>query len=313
MIRMQSARGARRGFTLIELLVVMAIIATLIGLLLPAVQKVRQAAARTYNMNQLHQLGLAIHNYESTRQKLPPTLSNIPGLPGSSNQTPYTVSLHMHLLPYVEADNIWKIIQANPGFFAWDVGTPRTRSYVIKPYLSKSDFTAGDGVALTDWGTANFAGNSWVFGHWATHPSTGATYGTTFFRTGYSIDDISDGSSNTIAFTEKYGLCNGASSGSLWAYPASTTSLFPAMVGLGESPYNFTINGVNATPPQFQPTDAQCDWRTGQGFSLSGIQVGLLDGSAKTFTGSSSTNSSAAYIWTQLLHPRDNTVTPGDY
>src|SRR5262249_39244494 len=114
------------GFTLIELLVVIAIIAILIGLLLPAVQKIREAAARMKCSNNLHQLGLAMHNYVSTYGKFP---KNAYG--GLANPTPLApqwkswenFSANYQLLPYIEQDNLYKLFSFTaPTFAAYAVG-----------------------------------------------------------------------------------------------------------------------------------------------------------------------------------------------
>src|SRR5262245_12699241 len=100
----------RRGFTLIELLVVIAIIAILIGLLLPAVQKVRAAAARTQSANNLKQMGLALHNYHDVKRRLPPTFGWDPKLSGSLGYSEGGAfgSAFFHILPYIEQGTLHK-------------------------------------------------------------------------------------------------------------------------------------------------------------------------------------------------------------
>ncbi len=155
----------RQGFTLIELLVVIAIIAILIGLLLPAVQKVRDAAARMQCSNNLKQIGLGLMNYESSYNKLPPA-SQMPYCYDPSNgislklrtkfgQNPFGPNWAILLLPYIEQDNLYKISGASgyPGFSPVPsdkkgnivVGLPFNLSWLsvvgtpVKTYLCPSD------------------------------------------------------------------------------------------------------------------------------------------------------------------------------
>src|SRR6476469_3004207 len=102
-------RTVRVGFTLIELLVVIAIIAILIGLLLPAVQKVREAAARSTCQNQLKQIGLAIANYEGANSSFPVGIVRTVGT-GNANSDGSAYFWSYFLLPYIEQDALYQSV-----------------------------------------------------------------------------------------------------------------------------------------------------------------------------------------------------------
>jgi len=262
----------RRGFTLIELLVVIAIIAILIGLLLPAVQKVRQAAARMTSSNNLKQMGLACHTCADTNGgTLPPVyIENwVDPNQGHLYGGPFlhmTGTAFFFLLPYIEQDNLYKLA-GNPG----SVYNNNIHTNIIKTYVATLDPTSGE--KTYGWGPGSYATNYQVFGR-PNHPwgwawgCMGAT----------NLVAIPDGTSNTILFAEKRAGCVGGSNGSngnLWAHGWWNADWMPTFG-------NTDIFGANAwLPPQNSPTNANCQQYRATAFTSSGCLVGLADGSVR--------------------------------
>jgi prepilin-type N-terminal cleavage/methylation domain-containing protein len=318
----RSFKTARRhGFTLIELLVVIAIIAVLIGLLLPAVQKVREAASRMQCQNNLKQLGLAAQHYHDAREHLPPAIGYYPTAPNGAFG-PY----FFHLLPYVEQDNLYRSALGSVPFPLPDgpttvyyPGNNKVYSQSVKVFLCPSDPSVLPGgvvmVAGDSFGASCYASNALVVGAQTditTFPFKGNPQGKT------RIADIPDGTTNTILQAEKYARCTTTNTtlppqlrdgGSAWAY--STASVFPLQPPPMALPVKAfhpgfcipafaKLGAPDAIGPrskfQVQPQEGRCDPTRAATAHAGGIQVGLVDGSVRTLPPSMSDTTWAAAV-----------------
>jgi prepilin-type N-terminal cleavage/methylation domain-containing protein/prepilin-type processing-associated H-X9-DG protein len=204
-------RSRRSGFTLIELLVVIAIIAILIGLLLPAVQKVREAAARLQCQNNLKQIALAAHNVHDNLQRFPPAVN----LPGEQNfgwpaapDPGHWYGLHMAMFPYYEQDNLRKNLVdnvPNPQYVNCN-GQNSVGAQVVKILICPSDSAmpspAQGHYSIYTFGLTSYGGCS---GTSATTPTGQQSLqnGIFYMNSSTRITDITDGTSQTLMFGER--------------------------------------------------------------------------------------------------------------
>jgi prepilin-type N-terminal cleavage/methylation domain-containing protein len=305
----------RSAFTLIELLVVIAIIAVLIALLVPAVQKVREAAARSQCSNNLKQLVLACHNYHDTYKRFQ---SAYDGPDGNNMRSHVLVSL----LPYVEQQALYNTFaQANatwplnPQLAGTGIGHRATLSVLTCP----TDFTYGSGFPVnTDWAGGCYAGNWQVFGNPGagnSAPSNGAGK--------LTMVSITDGTSNTIFFAEKATKCyvlgnnSGTARQNLWAHGGWNNTWSPVFAygsADGTTSYNSGMSesqiGYVGTGSVFQISTGTLLPDCGKASSphTAGMNIAVGDGSVRFIT-----NSISGTTWWAACTPSRGDQVANDF
>ena len=309
-----------RGFTLIELLVVIAIIGILVGLLLPAVQKVRSAAARMSCSNNLKQIGLAAHSTDAAAKRMP--MHGFPWPKGSSALT--QSSVFWAILPHMEQDPLYRSIPA--GTTTSDYYDPSSRSAIVKSYACPSDTTNRDGAGA-GWNLTSYNVNGLVFCN-GEYPELGSSF--------------NDGTSNTVMFVERIALCTDPAGGdtdiagrNVWPgihlttgdpivyWPNEDTNGSPNQPVVGfpgvAKAYPFAKSGRDpANPnarlyrtPQAVPTlgiGGNCDPLTANALHTGNVLVCMADGSVRPVSSDIDVRT-----WNAALTPAGNDRLGGDW
>jgi prepilin-type N-terminal cleavage/methylation domain-containing protein/prepilin-type processing-associated H-X9-DG protein len=300
---MTAPRRSRAAFTLIELLVVIAIIAILIGLLLPAVQKIREAANRMKCSNNLKQVGLALHNFHDTYERFPAScnlpISNAFGAvfptnalvtSGKVGQPPdgnRYISWFENILPFVEQDNLQKKLDLTQRDYANCTGDQSTGAQVVNIFICPSDHLPQKVITYTPSGlpTCFFGMNSYLAngGTRSWFVSNQTVDGVFWINSRVGIAGITDGTSNTLLVGERYHRepywkAFEKLGGWAWANYQSGQDY----VGSSMVPVNYTLPPGNPDPPSFAIQDPRVN-AFGSGHP-GGANFCLADGSVRFLT-----------------------------